>query len=287
MPEGLLSRTNLQSKGGGLPQSDFSEAWNWLLASGLAMARPTGIVAVHAAFTRAQITGVVRGAVAMGLALPMIPVLQHKLLETDLGVPTLTLLTIKETVIGSALGLLLGAPLWALDIAGDVMDAQRGATQGRLNDPAGFDDVSITGTLLIMTGIVVFVITGGLETLTDLLYRSWIIWPPLGSMPSLDDRAPVLLLGILEQLTQQAVLMALPAVVIMLLSDIALMLAARITPQLRIEDLAMSARNIVFFIFMPLYALFLLAFIRRDIATLPHLFELLNVSVGAPEHVLP
>jgi type III secretion protein T len=263
--------------------SDVSEASNWLLASGIAIARPTGLLALHAAFIRAQITGVARGSVAMGLAFPMIPVLHRKVLETDPGLSTLMLLTFKEAVIGSALGLLLGAPLWALDVAGDVMDAQRGATQGRLNDPGGFEDVSITGTLLIMTGIVVFVVSGGLETLTDLLYDSWEIWPPLESAPSLDTRAPLLLLSLLDRLTQQGLLMALPAVVIMLLTDTALMLTARIAPSLRIEDLALSARNIAFFIFMPLYALFLPAYIRRDMATLPHLFELLNVGAGS-EH---
>jgi type III secretion protein T len=93
----------------------------------------------------------------------------------------------------------------------------------------------------------------------------------------------LLLLSLLDRLTQQGLLMALPAVVIMLLTDTALMLTARIAPNLRIEDLALSARNIAFFIFMPLYALFLLAYIRRDMATLPHLFELLNVGAGS-EH---
>jgi type III secretion protein T len=262
---------------------DFSQSLHWLLACAIALARPTAMLAFHAAFTRAQIVGLIRGAVAMGLAFPMIPLLSNQMTKSDPGGISLMLLGIKEAIIGAALGLLLGAPLWALDVAGDIMDAQRGATQGRLNDPAGFEDVSISGTMLIMTGIAAFIVTGGLETLADLLYRSWIIWPPLANIPDFNARTPLLLLRLLDQVTQLGLLLALPAVVIMLLTDAALMIATRIAPQLRVDDLALAARNVAFFIFMPLYALFLLSYIGQDIVALPRLFELLHSSITLPE----
>jgi type III secretion protein T len=192
----------------------------------------------------------------------------------------LLLLTGKEAMIGAALGLLLGAPFWALDVAGDVLDAQRGATQGRLNDPAGFEDVSITGTMLVVTGIALFVMIGGLETLADLLYTSWALWRPLGPPPKLDDRLPLLLLGFLDRVTRQGVILAFPAVAAMLLADGALMALARMAPQARIDDLAFSVRNVIFFIFMVLYAFFLLTYMRKDLATLPGVFELMHSFVN-------
>ncbi len=258
---------------------NFVLVWHWLLAYGIALARPLAMLSLNPVFTRAQITGLVRGAIASGLALPMVPVLATAMPLRDIGPIGLLLLTCKEAVIGSALGLLLGASFWALDVAGDVLDAQRGATQGRLNDPAGFEDVSISGTMLIMSGIAVFVLTGGLETLADLLYGSWAVWRPLGALPQLDDRTPLLLLGLLDRVTLHGLLMALPAVAAMLLVDAGLMIVARMAPQLRIDDLALSARNIVFFIFMPLYVLFLLTYMRQDLAGLPMILDLLHTSV--------
>jgi len=60
------------------------------------------------------------------------------------------------------------------------------------------------------------------------------------------------------------------------------MVVARMAPQMRIDDLALSARNVAFFIFMPLYALFLLTYMRQELATLPNIVELLRASGSAP-----
>ncbi|WP_131115267.1 type III secretion system export apparatus subunit SctT [Lichenihabitans psoromatis] len=265
--------------------SGFEVVWHWLLAYGIALARPMAMLALNPVFTRAQITGLLRGAVASALALPMVPVLVMAMQSEPANPIGLMLLAAKEAIIGAALGLLLGAPFWALDVAGDILDAQRGATQGRLNDPAGFEDVSIAGTMLIITGIALFVMTGGLESLADLLYGSWAIWRPLGAFPHVDDRTPVLLLGLLDRITRQGLLVAVPVVLAMLLADAALLLVARMAPQLRIDDLALSVRNIVFFIVMPLYVMFLMTYMRQDFATLPALLDLMRdatTPLGAP-----
>lgn len=255
--------------------------WQWLLVFGIALARPMALLAFNPVFNRVPLTGILRGAAAAALALPMTPVIAAALPAGGLGAIALLLLTLKEAVVGATLGLLLGAPFWALDVAGDLMDAQRGATQGRLNDPAGFADVSISGTMLVMLGTVLFAMSGGLETLTGLLYDSWTLWKPLGTFPRLGPRTPLLLLGMLDHVTRQGLLIAAPAVFAMLLADAALMVYARIAPQMRIDDLALSLRNIVFFVVMLLYAAFLLTYIRRNLADLPRLFDLIRASEGA------
>lgn len=262
----------------------FETVWHWLLAYGIALARPMALVSLNPIFTRAQIGGLLRGAVATALALPMVPRLAAELAPALQSPVALLLLSVKEAGIGAALGVLLGVPFWALDVAGDVLDAQRGATQGRLNDPAGFEDVSITGTLLMTTGIALFVLTGGLEMLADLLYGSWRIWPALSALPSLDAQTPVLLLGILDRITRQGLLLAVPPVIAMLLADVSLLVIAKLAPNLRVDDLALAVRNMVFVLFMPLYAVFLIAYIRQDQAALPRLLDLMRAALppGAP-----
>ncbi len=245
----------------------FALIWHWLLAYGIALARPLALVSLNPVFTRGQLTGLVRGAVASAIALPMVPHVAA-LLAAPRAMPLL-LLTIKEAALGASLGLLLGAPFWALSVAGDVMDAQRGATQGRLNDPAGFEDVSITGTLLIVTGVTLFVITGGLQTLSGLLYDSWAIWPPLAGLPPLGRQTPRLLLGVLDRITREGLLLAMPPILAMLLADVSLMVVTRVAPSLRIDDLALAVRNAVFVVFMPLYVVFLIFYMRQDQGGLP------------------
>ncbi len=266
---------------GGFLDIDVDAAERWLLAFGLSVARPTAMLTVTPAFTRVEFTAFLRGAVASALALPMVPVIAFGLQRQGWSALGLVVLTGKEALIGFVLGLLLGAPFWALNIAGDLLDAQRGATQGRINDPAGFGDVSITGTLLVMAALALFVVTGGLDTLTDLLYRSWAIWKPLGSFPQLDARTPDLLLSFLDRITRQGLTLALPPIMAMLLADAGLLIVARLASQLRIDDLALSLRNIVFLVFLPLYALFLIGFIRQDLGTLPSLMDLLRDAAPA------
>jgi type III secretion protein T len=250
-------------------------AWHWLIAYGLALARPLALLGINPMFARLQIGSFIRGAVATGLALPMVPRVAVQLHEASSTVAML-LLCAKEAVVGTVMGLLLGVPFWALDVAGDVLDAQRGATQGRLNDPAGFENVSISGTLLLMSGIALFVLTGGLETLTQLLYGSWSLWPPLGALPRVDAQTPRLLLGLLDRLTGQGMLLAGPIVVAMLLTDMAMMIVARVAPQLRTDDMVLSARNIVFVLALPLYAAFLVTYARQGFAVVPSTLNLMR-----------
>ena len=98
--------------------------------------------------------------------------------------------------------------------------------------------------------------------------------------PSADPRTPALLLELLDRVTRQGLLLATPAVIAMLLTDASLLIVARLAPQLRIDDLALSARNIVFIIFMPLYAAFLLGYMGRDQAVLSGALDLLRAALG-------
>lgn len=253
-------------------------AWRWLLAAVIALARPTAMLAVHPVLARGHLTGLLRGAVAAVLAVPAIP---HLAGQVVVGTPPLALLllTAKEAAMGAVLGFVLGLPFWAFEVAGDLLDQQRGATSGRLNDPAGFDDVSITGTLLVLTGVTLFVATGGLLTLASLLYASWAIWPPLAAMPAPIPQAPALLLSFLDAVLRQGLLLAAPVVVAMLLADLALILVGRFAPQLRIEDMASAARNLVFYVFMPLYCVFLLTYLQADTLALPGLLDRMRLGL--------
>ena len=62
----------------------------------------------------------------------------------------------------------------------------------------------------------------------------------------------------------------------MLLADAGLLIVARLAPQLRIDDLALALRNIVFVLFLPAYTLFLIFYIRQDLGILPGLLDMLR-----------
>lgn len=260
-------------------QALASVAWPWLLATIIAASRPIGMLAINPLLARAHLTGFLRGAVAIALAAPAVPPLVRKVAALQQAPLDLLLLAMKEAILGGVIGFMIGVPFWAFQFAGDVLDQQRGATSGRLNDPAGGDDVSITGTLLVVAGAALFVSAGGLQALASLLYASWAIWPALSALPAPTTQAPTIILGLLETVIRQGFLMAIPIVLAMLLGDVSLMLIGRFAPQFRIEDAATAARNLVFCLSMPPYCLFLLSDMGRALVIPSNLLDQLQTAL--------
>ncbi len=254
----------------------FATARQWLTAYAILLARPLALLSIHPVFTRVQMSNVMKGVIATGLIVPVWPRVAHELATGagDATVPFL-LLVVKEALLGAALGLPLGLPFWAMLAAGDIVDQQRGATQGRLNDPAGFGDTSVTGTLFLLCGVVLFVTTGQLEAFSTVLYDSWRVWRPLAFLPAPGPAAGSLALHLLDVLERAALTLAMPIILVMLLSDTAMLFVARLAPQLRIDDLSLGVRNLVFYIFLPVYVGFLLVYGLRNAAVMGDAVRLL------------
>ena len=77
------------------------------------------------------------------------------------------------------------------------------------------------------------------------------------------------MLQLLDTVLRQGVLLAIPIVIAMLLSDATLMLVARFAPQLKVEDASAAARNLVFCVVLPLYCAILLGVMGHDMLIPP------------------
>lgn len=264
-------------------------ARRWLIAYAVLLARPMAILSINPVFTRLELSNLLKGVIATALVFPMWPQLVNAMGDQPPSITTLLLVVIKEALIGAAIGLPLGLPFWGLLAVGDIVDQQRGATQGRLNDPAGFGDESVTGTLLLLCGIMILVTQGRLDVIADTLYSSWSIWKPMEMLPLPGRAAGDLVLHLLDELERSALSLAMPIILVLLLSDGVMLLIARIAPQLKVDDLSLAVRNLVFFLFMPLYAGFLLIYAAHDEVRLDSSLQIL-APVLAPSrtgHPLP
>ena len=254
-------------------------AQSWLLAGAVLLARPMGLLVINPVFTRAEFSGFMRGVVTAGLVLPILPSFAASFHPDQITVVNGLLLVLKEGAIGVLLGLPVSLSFWTLITAGEIVDLQRGETQGRLPEPGGGEDVSITGTLFLFSGITVFVLSGGLEALVDVLYRSWSIWRPLEMLPLPDQRTPRLVLGLLDTVLRHGLELALPIVIAMLLAEAAMLIVIRMAPQVHLDDVATAARNLVFFIFLPLYIGYLMFYVRQDQAALYHVLDFIRPAL--------
>ncbi len=167
----------------------FERLHDFIIATGFALGRMAGVIMVMPAFTRIGLTGVLRAATALALALPLVPMIVEALAGRPLTVMIVAALLFKEVVVGLMIGLVLGVPIWAAEAAGDVLDLQRGSTAASLLDPLATTEESITGTLFGIAMVALYFGSGGLSLTLRTVYDSYRVWPVADVFPSLSTES--------------------------------------------------------------------------------------------------
>jgi type III secretion protein T len=243
-----------------------------LLVLALASARFIALVNVFPAFTRLGLAGLARTAVAVVLALPLLPAIAPDAAATVVAQPPLlAMLMVKEAAVGAGLGLLYGIPFWAAESAGDLIDHQRGSEAALSPDPSGATESTPYGTLLVLVLLVLFFAGGGLPIALEGFYASHRVWPAVQLFPASGRAAGTLALLLLDRLLRLAFVLAAPIVLALLLAELALGLIGRIAPQLNVFELALTVKSLVAALLMPLYALFVVGHLREHLAGLAEL----------------
>ncbi|MGI4793702.1 MAG: type III secretion system export apparatus subunit SctT [Janthinobacterium lividum] len=237
----------------------------WVSAAALAMGRPTGAALVLPVFTRAQLGGAARGALAFALGLAMMPALARALPATSLSSVSLLLLGAKELIIGLVIGVLVGVPIWSVQCVGEILDTQRSATQDKQPEPNSGNQDSTTATFLGITVVALFVISGGLGALARTIDDSYVAWPVLQLMPSVSRDWIPFGFGVLDRITATSLALAAPVMLGMLLCEMCVILLMRAVPKLQLYDLAPTLRNLMFILMMFGYASWLVTYMRAGI----------------------
>lgn len=254
-----------------------------LMSTAIATARALGMVVVTPAFNRLGMTGLLRSAVAVVLSLPVVPAIFQILSSTEApGTLMIAGMMVKELVIGLLIGLVFGVPFWAAEVAGELIDLQRGSTMAQLADPVGTTEVGITSTLFSITLIALFFTTGGFTLLLDGLYRSYETWPALEWLPPLAPGDGTAVLMLLDRVMQIGLRMIAPLVIAILVADLMLAYLARMSPNLHVFDLSLAVKNFVFALLMVFYVSYLVPRMASDLSLLHSAFDNLQRLLTIP-----
>ena len=264
----------------GLLSVALGEARVPLAAFALCLARLLGLLQLLPLSTRLGLTGLHRAGVAAGLTLPLLPMVIPQLQGADLSGAHLVLLTGKEAFVGFGLGILFALPFWTVEAAGELIDQQRGSRGATLPDPAGEGENGITATLLVLTLVTVFLLSGGMRWLFDGVVDSYRLWPPTTIVPPLRPGDGLTMLTMLDGILGAGLLLAAPLLIAMLLAELSLALVSRFAPQLNVFDLAMSVKGLVYVIGLPLYSVFLIGYMREELAPLTRFEDTLRRLIG-------
>ncbi|GGE35922.1 hypothetical protein GCM10007276_11720 [Agaricicola taiwanensis] len=267
-----------------LPRELLNQLEDYILVLGFAMARFIGFVSIMPIFTRMGIDMLLRGGIALGFAIPVVPYVFATMEQGHLpGGMMVGMLIMKEVAIGVVLGIIFGIPIWAAETAGEVMDLQRGASSAQLFDPLFLSELNITGTFLSIIMVALFFTSGAFMMMLGGVYDSYALWPIDQLWPLLDTSSANIALNLLDRLFSMAIILAGPIIITLLITDISLAFVSRAAPSLQVFDLSLSVKNAVFVILMVAYCAFMIEYMNGNTAFLleiPDFLENMTVNKG-------
>lgn len=224
-----------------MPELPFER---YLVAIGLGAARTVPVAWLIPAFGGPTLPAYVRMGLGLALAVLCLPRL---VTQVPTGGPIFwVLLLAREVAVGVTLGFVGALVFRAAEAAGRLTDLLRGAGSSEQTSSLGGGQSSPLGELYLLLAVVVFMEIGGLGHVAEALARSYEAVPtaPVAGAARLEGATAVVVLASVR-LLEAAVALAAPALVAMLLTDIALGIVGRAAPQIPIHFVGMPLKALL------------------------------------------
>jgi flagellar biosynthesis protein FliR len=166
-------------------------------------------------------------AVAIGLA-PALPEVAPIALNSWNGM----LMLFQQTIIGIAMGLTMRVVFAALDVMGELVSLQMGLSFATFFDPMAGGQTAVVGEFLTLISSLIFLALNGHLLMLDALSASF-VWLPISDAP-LHKEGWMMLVRFGATIFASGLLMALPVVTALLITNIALGILTRAAPQLNL-----------------------------------------------------
>jgi flagellar biosynthetic protein FliR len=209
----------------------------------LVLARLTPLFIFAPLFSSRMLSARVRGIVLVALAVGITPVALASA-KPPLDALGIGQLVIKELVIGLAFAFTVGLLIFALQVAGGILDTLIGFSFGASVDPlTGNQGSAVLSQLYGLLGVLVFITIGGDQVVIRGIAETYELIPIL-SMPDMNQ----LIAGTLEAfvgLFTSALQVAAPVILALVLTDAAFGLVTKVVPQLNVFSVGVPAKVLV------------------------------------------
>lgn len=253
----------------------FSDAQmlGWLGAYWLPFMRIGGALLVVPLFGNRHIPARVRILLAVLCAVLVAPQLPPPPLVSPLSVPAV-LLAANELLIGLFLGFLIQLVFEAVMMAGQLISNGMGLSFSIMNDPQQGIAVPVVGQFLMLISLLLFLAMNGHLEFLRLVAGSFRIWP--AGQAWLDGATLLGVAGGLSELFRGAVRVALPAVMALLVVQVAMGVISRSAPTLNLFAVGFPLAILLGFVVME----------RILPGLLPILDHLLTTAMGRAAELL-
>ncbi len=241
---------------------DYAYVHSLIFAVLLASARFGGVMAILPPTQDSMITGTARRVLMLSLCVLLIPKVQMQPVP-EMSVWPFILLAVKEVLIGCLIGFFASIPFYLAENVGSIIDNQRGSTMSEVYSPLNGTQVSTTGIYFSQILNVLFFVSGAWLIVVAAVYKSYDIWPIFRPLRGMGNGTPLEILGTVDSLMRNTLVLASPVLIVMLLATAGLGLVNRTAPQLNVFFLSMpikSALGILMLIFYLQYLLGLMLY---------------------------
>jgi type III secretion protein T len=207
------------------------------LQVGLALTRLALAFLMLPMLTQEALPALVRNTLFVGLAISAVAALPP-LAPVQADAMTWLGLFGKEALIGLAFGLFSSTMLWAVEMAGTLIDTKAGTQMAQIVDPVNGQASSNTGVFLARLSTYVFMASGGFMFMVGALLESYAVWPV--GMPITAPR-PEAVAGFESEFARLMLLttmIAAPIIVILFIAEATLGLINKFAPSLNLLALA-------------------------------------------------
>jgi len=220
----------------------FSSAETALLALGLTLPRIIGAFIMLPLISPQNMPAMVRNSFLVSLAIVALPIVVTTAPPGTMSALSWPALVVKELFIGIAIGFCFGIVFWAIGAAGNILDTQIGMSMASIFDPIQGHQTSLHGQFLSQFAAYLFMASGAFLVFLDLLLTSYTVWPVMSFFPDIKIAGMHLFVGQFSYLMTAALLLAAPAIVIMLIIDLSFGLVNRYAPSLNVFALTLPIK---------------------------------------------
>lgn len=200
----------------------------------LVLSRITGTLMTAPLFSTSPIPSQLKGALAALIAFIMYPyILQHSQIAVPYDLITMTLLVMKEVLVGVLIGFCASLIFVGIQIGGQLVSTQMGLTIAESLDPVTHQNVPILGQFYLYIASMVFIYMNGHQWIFENVFTSYKTLP-MGLDFSFTPKLTEQIIYFISQLFPIAFSVIMPIFAILFVLDIALGFMSKMMPQMNI-----------------------------------------------------
>jgi type III secretion protein T len=220
----------------------FDTVGDVMMALGLTLPRIAGAFLMLPLLTAETVPAMVRNSFMVSLAIVALPISMAGIPVDALNALQWVPVVLKELFIGISIGFCFGIVFWAIGAVGNVLDTQVGLGMAAVFDPIQGHQTSVHGDFLSRAAMWLFMASGAFLVFLDLLLSSYSLWPVTQWWPTLHAQGMELFVGHFSYMMTAVLVMAAPAMVLLLIVDLSFGLVNRYAPQLNVFALTLPIK---------------------------------------------